>query len=60
MLLPKTAHWLRRAGLHIVAVDAIGHYLPWPGRPWHRVSSRDGIPVLRWLALHSIVVAEKP
>lgn len=60
MLLPKTALWLRRAGLRIVAVDAIGHYLPWPGRPWQRLSSLDGVPILRWFALHSIVVAEKP
>jgi SAM-dependent methyltransferase len=60
MLLPKTASWLRRAGLRVVTVDAIGHYLPWPGRPWQRLSMLDGVPLLRWLALHSIVVAEKP
>jgi 2-polyprenyl-3-methyl-5-hydroxy-6-metoxy-1,4-benzoquinol methylase len=59
MLLPRTCHWLRRAGFRVVNVDAIGHYVPWPGRPWQRLSALDGLPVLRWLALHSIVVGEK-
>jgi SAM-dependent methyltransferase len=59
MLLPKTCLWLRRAGMRILVADAIGHYLPWPGRPWQRLSSLDGISWLRWFALHSIVVAER-
>lgn len=60
MLLPKTCLWLRRAGLRVLTVDAIGHYLPWPGRPWQRLHALDGLSVLRWFALHSIVVAQKP
>jgi SAM-dependent methyltransferase len=60
MLLPRTCLWLRRAGLRIVKVDAVGHYLPWPGRPWERYETFDGLSVVRWFALHSLVIAEKP
>jgi SAM-dependent methyltransferase len=60
MLLPKTCFWLRRAGFRIEVVDGIGHYLPLPGRPWERLHALDGVTVLRWFALHSIVVAQKP
>ena len=60
MLLPRTCAWIRRAGLHINTVDAIGHYLPWPGRPLQGVSWLDSWRPLRWFALHSLVVAEKP
>lgn len=60
MLLPKTCLWLQRTGLRVIAADAIGHYVPWPRRPLVRFNSLDRFRLLRWFALHSIVVAEKP
>lgn len=59
--LPLTRAWIRRAGLRITAVDAIGHYLPFPGRPPIRFPRLDNPrPLMKWLALHSLVVAVKP
>jgi SAM-dependent methyltransferase len=46
-------------GLSIAEVDAAGHYLPWPGRPSREIPAVSQIRPLRWLALHSLVVAEK-
>jgi SAM-dependent methyltransferase len=60
MLLPQTLSWLRAAGLQVAIVDAAGHYLPWPGRPLRAMPALEGVRWLRWLALHSLVVAEKP
>lgn len=60
MLLPRTCAWIRRAGLRIETVDAVGHYLPWPGRPPQAIAWLDALRPLRWFALHSLVVAEKP
>ena len=60
MLLPRTCAWIRRAGLRVTTVDAVGHYLPWPGRPLQGVSWFDSWRPLRWFALHSLVIAEKP
>ena len=60
MLLPMTCAWLRRAGLRIRAVDAIGHYLPWPGRPPINYPALETVRALRWFAHHSLIVAEKP
>jgi SAM-dependent methyltransferase len=59
MLLPRTCGWIRRAGLRIRAVDAVGHYLPWPGRPLRDIPWLASMRPLRWFALHSLVVAEK-
>ena len=60
-LLPCTMRWISKAGLRIIAVDAIGHYLMLPGRTPIRLerptSSRF---IVRWFGLHSIVVAQKP
>jgi ubiquinone/menaquinone biosynthesis C-methylase UbiE len=58
--LPRTLAWLRRAGLRLRRVDAKGHYLPWPGRRPLELSRLERFQWLRWLALHSLVVAEKP
>jgi 2-polyprenyl-3-methyl-5-hydroxy-6-metoxy-1,4-benzoquinol methylase len=60
MMLPATRDWVARAGLHVTAVDAVGHYLPFPGRPpiELRALSRRGA-WMRWLGLHSLIVAEK-
>jgi ubiquinone/menaquinone biosynthesis C-methylase UbiE len=33
MLLPLTRAWITRSDLRVSAVDAVGHYLPFPGRP---------------------------
>ncbi len=61
MLLPRVSVWVARAGLRVRAVDAVGHYLPLPGRPPVRLRALDGArPLTRWLGLHSLVVAEKP
>ena len=57
--LPRTLAWMHRAGFAVRAVEGIGHYLPWPGRPPIPVPSLDLIRPLRWFALHSLVVAEK-
>ena len=57
--LPRTILWLQRSGLRVRIVDAIGHYLPWPGRQPIRFSSLESLRPLRWFALHSIVVADK-
>ena len=59
MLLPRTCAWIRQAGFRVLRVDGVGHYLPWPGRApfeWRRL---EGVASLRWLALHSLVVAER-
>ncbi len=57
--LPRTLTWMRRANLVVRAVDAVGHYLPWPGRPPIPIPSLDSIRPLRWFALHSLVTADK-
>jgi 2-polyprenyl-3-methyl-5-hydroxy-6-metoxy-1,4-benzoquinol methylase len=57
--LPRTLVWMHRAGMTVRMVDAIGHYLPWPGRSPLSTSLLDSIRPLRWFALHSLVVAEK-
>jgi len=57
--LPRTLTWMQRAGLTVRAVEAIGHYLPWPGRPPIPVPILDSIRPLRWFALHSLVIADK-
>ena len=59
MMLPRTVHWLRATGFRILAVDAVGHYLLLRGRPPQAVAVLERFHPLRWLALHSLVVAEK-
>ena len=60
MLLPLTCAWIQRAGLRIRTVDAVGHYLPWPGRPPLRYPALEAVRPLRWFAHHSLIVADKP
>jgi len=60
LLLPRTVLWIRWAGLRVTAVEAAGHYFPWPGAPPRRLDRVQPPRVFRWLALHSLVVAEKP
>lgn len=59
-MLPRTIRWLRLAGLQPLLADARGHYLPWPGRRPIAFPVFDGpLPVLKWLALHQLIVATK-
>jgi 2-polyprenyl-3-methyl-5-hydroxy-6-metoxy-1,4-benzoquinol methylase len=61
MLLPLTRAWIARSGLRISAVDAVGHYLPFPGRPPIELPLLNNPRILmRWFGHHSLVVAEKP
>jgi 2-polyprenyl-3-methyl-5-hydroxy-6-metoxy-1,4-benzoquinol methylase len=60
-LLPRTIRWISKAGLRIIAVDAVGHYLMVPGRAPIRLERfSDPRFIVRWFGLHSIVVAQKP
>lgn len=60
MLLPLTVAWVRQARLTLIEIDATGHYLPWPGRLPIEMTRLESSRALRWFALHSLVVAEKP
>jgi 2-polyprenyl-3-methyl-5-hydroxy-6-metoxy-1,4-benzoquinol methylase len=60
-LLWQTVARVRRAGLEVLAVDAAGHYLPFPGRPPIELPALNHPRwLMRWFALHSLVVAQKP
>jgi 2-polyprenyl-3-methyl-5-hydroxy-6-metoxy-1,4-benzoquinol methylase len=60
MLLPLTRASIASAGLRVTSVDGVGHYLPFPGRPPIEVPMLNNPRFLmRWLALHSLVIAEK-
>jgi len=60
MLLPRTVTWVREAGMHISTIDAVGHYLPFPGRPPLRFRGVDRPRrLMKWFALHTLIVAEK-
>ena len=61
-LLPRTIYWVRRARLRIERIAAKGHYLPWPGHPPRRLATLDHVlpGTLKWMALHSLVVARRP
>jgi SAM-dependent methyltransferase len=59
--LPRTMWWINRAGLDLLEVDGIGHYLPLPGAPPKRLAWMDHARALTsWVALHSFVEARKP
>ena len=61
MLLPLTRVWVAQAGLRVKVVDGIGHYLLWPGRlPKDLPFFNQPGALMKWLGLHSLVVAEKP
>jgi 2-polyprenyl-3-methyl-5-hydroxy-6-metoxy-1,4-benzoquinol methylase len=60
MLLPKTMAWVRQAGLRVSIVDAVGHYLLFPGRlPKELPFLNNPRFLMRWVGLHSLVIAEK-
>lgn len=57
----RTGHWVRAAGLCLQATDAIGHYLPFPGRPPIKLGFLDSPRILtKWFGHHSLFVARKP
>jgi 2-polyprenyl-3-methyl-5-hydroxy-6-metoxy-1,4-benzoquinol methylase len=60
-MLPKTRRWVQEARLRVVEIDAIGQYLPFPGRPPIRVGFLEHPHrLMRWFGHHSLVVGEKP
>lgn len=59
-LFPLTRSWVSRAGLRVRSLDAVGHYLPFPGRrPIELRALNNPRTLMRWFGLHSLVVAEK-
>lgn len=59
-MLPLTRAWAAGSGLDVEIVDGEGHYLPFPGRPPLRCAIFERPRALmRWFALHSLVVARK-
>ena len=58
--LPRTLHWIRSTGMRITGFDAVGHYLPFPGRPPIEMNFLDNPRwLMRWTGLHSLVMAQK-
>ncbi len=60
MLLPATRSLIRRAGLRIVTIEAVGHPLPLPGGAIDLAFLDRLGPLTRWFGIQSMVVAEKP
>jgi 2-polyprenyl-3-methyl-5-hydroxy-6-metoxy-1,4-benzoquinol methylase len=60
VMLPRTLWWVNRAGLDVVSVHGVGHYLPLPGAPWRRFEWMDSVPLAHVVALHSFIEARKP
>jgi SAM-dependent methyltransferase len=59
--LARTRSWVAGAGLRVTAIDAVGHYIPFPGRRPIELPALDRSRWLtRWFALHSLIAAEKP
>ena len=59
--LPRTIYWVKRAALRVRTVTGRGHYLPFPGREPIRLPVLERARTLtRWIALHSLVVAQRP
>ena len=60
LVLPLTRSWVARTGLRLRTVYATGHYLPLPGQPPVEIPSLDHPEgIMRWVAHHSLIVAEK-
>ena len=60
-MLPLTAAWVRREGLTVEHTDAVGHFIPFPGRPPFKVDllDRGNRMLTKWVAHHSLIVARK-
>jgi len=57
--LPRTLSWILRAGLRPEIIRGEGHYLLAPGSEPRRLRWLD-LELLKWLALHALIVARKP
>jgi len=61
MLLPRTRRMVTKAGLRISAMDGVGHYLPFPGRPPIEMTVLDHPRFLmRWVSVQTLTIGEKP
>lgn len=61
VMLPRTVSWVRKAGLKVDHVDAVGHYFLVPGRVPRRLAAFDHLGWLtRWAGLHSLIVGVRP
>jgi 2-polyprenyl-3-methyl-5-hydroxy-6-metoxy-1,4-benzoquinol methylase len=58
-VLPRTMYWIRRAGLKVTAIRGEGHYTFYPGALPRRHRWLD-LDLLKWFALHVVIVATKP
>ena len=57
----QTRRWATQAGLRVVRTAGSGQYLPFPGRPPIRLGFMEHPHfVMKWLGLHSLIVAVKP
>ena len=58
--LPRTRHWISSAGLRVLVVDGVGHYFLLPRMLPREIAILDNPRhLMRWLGLHSLVVAQK-
>jgi ubiquinone/menaquinone biosynthesis C-methylase UbiE len=61
LVLPLTRSWVAQTGLKTQTVSATGHYWLLPGRPPVDIPSLNHPEkIMRWVAHHSLIVAEKP
>lgn len=59
-VLPLVAIWVKWAGCRLKRIDGVGHYLPCPRRPPIEIPIFNEPRILmRWMALHSVIVAKK-
>jgi len=58
-VLPRTLYWIRRTGLNVTTIRGEGHYSFYPGSRPRRHRWLD-VDLLKWFALHVVVVAVKP
>jgi ubiquinone/menaquinone biosynthesis C-methylase UbiE len=60
LVLPLTRRWVAQTGLRLQTVSATGQYLLLPGKPPVEISSLNHPEkVMRWVAHHSLIVADK-
>jgi len=58
-MLPRTLRWIQSTGLRVEAIQGEGHYWLSPGHQPRRIRWLD-MKLLKWLALHVLIVARKP
>lgn len=60
LMLPLTRLWVARTGLKVQTVAATGHYLLLPGAPPVEMPKLNNPEkIMRWVAHHSLIIAEK-